>query len=263
MKKFLIAALVVASCKTVQPVPAATASDERIIGGKLFATVFQQQAAEYKALCLQAYNIAALRTNEILAQPSTKPRAIITDIDETVLDNSPYAVRQGLRGKDYEPATWYEWTALAIADTVPGAPAFLKYAASRGVEIFYITNRDEREREGTLKNIQKFGLPNADNRHLVLRQGISSKEDRRKAIMADYDVILLIGDNLADFSALFEKLPAPAREANTDLSAAQFGKKFILLPNPVYGYWEDALYNYQRMTVQQRDSAIRASLKSY
>ena len=129
--------------------------------------------------------------------------------------------------------------------------------------IFYITNRDEKERAGTLKNLVKFNLPNADNEHLILKTDVSSKEARRKKIMSDHDVILLIGDNLSDFDGLFDKNPLAAREENTQKMAAAFGSRFIVLPNPNYGDWEGALYNYQRLNPAQKDSVLRTTLKSY
>jgi len=80
---------------------------------------------------------------------------------------------------------------MASADTVPGASDFLKYAASKGVEIFYVTNRMEKERDATIKNLKKFDLPNADYAHLFPVQKTSSKEDRRKSIAANHDVVML------------------------------------------------------------------------
>lgn len=244
---------------TVTPVQAGNFSN----GGKIFSSIFQQKAAEYRALCLQAYNIAALRIDAYTAL-SSKPKAIVTDIDETILDNSPYAVHQGLQGKDYETETWYDWTSRSAADTMPGAATLLKHAASKNVEIFYITNREEKEREGTLKNLQKFNLPNADNGHLLLRQGTSSKEARRQFVMQTHEIVLLMGDNLADFSALFDKRSMDERSSNTDISAAQFGNKFIVFPNANYGDWESSLFKYNyKLTPAQKDSVFRSVLRNY
>lgn len=265
MKKIYIGVLfVVTACTTPKQVTKTAVLPENIpVTGKIFASLYQQRAAEYKALCLQAFNIARLRINENV-QTGGRPKAIITDIDETILDNSPYEVHQTLQGKDYEPASWYQWTARGRADTVPGAPAFLKYAASKGITIFYITNRDEKEREGTLLNLQKFNLPNADNAHLILRQGTSSKEIRRQQVAASHDIVLLLGDNLGDFSSLFDKRSMDEREQNTDILAAEFGKKFIVIPNPVYGDWESTVYKYSNtLTALQKDSVIKSLLKGY
>src|SRR6185312_12483240 len=177
-------------------------------GGKAWAALYQHRAAEYRALCFQAYNIATMRVRDAVKKHSGKPYAVITDIDETLLDNSPYDAQQAINNKDYDAKSWKQWTAKAVADTVPGAPAFFKYAASKGVKIFYITNRDEDERSATLKNLQRYGLPNANDAHLLLRKGSSSKESRRREVLEKYNIILLCGDNLPDFDALYDNKPS-------------------------------------------------------
>jgi 5'-nucleotidase (lipoprotein e(P4) family) len=260
----LLFLLVLTACTSTRKSSSITPATSLVTDGKLFTSLFQQKAAEYKALCYQAYNMAHLRLNQALQSASTRPKAIITDIDETILDNSPYAVHQSLLGKDYDQNTWYDWTSRAEADTVPGAPSFLKYAASKGVQVFYITNRDEKERKGTLQNLQKFALPNADDEHLLLRQNISSKEARRQGVIANFDVVLFMGDNLSDFSALFDKKNMEERNSNARMISSDFGNKFIVLPNPDYGDWESSLYNYNyKLTLRQKDSIIKSVLKSY
>jgi 5'-nucleotidase (lipoprotein e(P4) family) len=265
-KKLIIILLVLTACSTTKQAANKTvqSSSQTIIGGKLFSLVFQQKAAEYKALCFQAYNLAHLRLDQSLQTTANKPKAIITDIDETVLDNSPYGVHQALTGKDYDQNEWFNWSNKVEADTVPGAPTFFKYAALKGVTVFYITNRDEKERHSTLLNLQKFGFPNADSLHFYPRQTTSSKETRRQQVMADYDVIMLLGDNLADFSALFDKKTMDQRSQNVIQNSALFGDRFIVLPNPNYGDWESSMYNYNyNLTPNQKDSIIRSVLKSY
>ena len=238
-------------------------NNSMLVDGKMFTALYQQKSAEYKALCLQAYNFAAIRVNQY-QNNSAKPKAIIADIDETILDNSAYAVHQAFLGKAYDAESWLEWSLKSAADTVPGAPAFLKYAASKGFEIFYVTNRNEAERNSTLKNLRQFGLPNTDDSHLILRSTESSKESRRQQILLTHDVVLLLGDNLGDFSDLFDKKSYSERDANTNLSQKDFGNKFIVIPNPGYGDWEGALYNYSRtFSIAQKDSIYKSVLKSY
>jgi 5'-nucleotidase (lipoprotein e(P4) family) len=188
----------------------------------------------------------------------------MTDIDETILNNSPYQAHQLLEGKDYDPTSWVEWTSKGVADTVPGALRFLKYAAANGIEIFYVTNRGENEREGTLNNLKKFDFPNADNAHLLLKGNTSSKEPRKNSIAETHTIVMLIGDNMNDFSYLFEKKTSDERDKVADDFSAEFGNRFIVLPNPVYGDWESSLYHYNySLSPAQKDSVIRASLYSY
>lgn len=267
MKKILIIILfVISACSTSKQISTTpSGSPENIaVTGKLFTALYQQQSADYRALCIQAYNIAHLRVDESLQHNTKKPRAIVTDIDETLLDNSAYEIHQTLQGKDYEPSSWYAWTDMAAADTVAGAPSFLKYAAYKGVEIFYVTNRDERERNSTLLNLKKYNFPNADNAHLLVRKTTSSKEDRRQQIAATHEIILLIGDNLADFSFMFDKKSMEERLKNVNLFASEFGKRFIIIPNPVYGDWESSMYKYiYTLTPAQKDSIIKSLVKTY
>ena len=233
------------------------------IGGKMYTAAFQQRAAEYKALCLQGYNIARWQIANYKPQTS-KPLAIITDIDETILDNSPFAVHQGLLGKEYESAAWKTWTDKASADTMPGAAAFLKEMSKAGITVFYITNRNANEQQATIQNLSAFNLPNADVAHVLTRQSTSSKEERRNFVLGGHEVILLMGDNLADFTAVFEKKTEVARAQAVNELAGQFGNFFIVFPNANYGDWESAIYGYNNNFTQlQKDSVLKATLKSY
>ncbi|CAN5896847.1 5'-nucleotidase, lipoprotein e(P4) family [soil metagenome] len=254
-----------AACTTKQLVtqPTASANGTITINGKIFATLFQQRAAEYRALCFQAFNIARLRLDEY--KPLTnKPKAIVTDIDETILDNSAYEAHRVLQGKDYDEPSWHEWVNKATADTIPGAVSFLKYAASKGVNIFYVTNRNESERASTIRNLLRFSLPDADDAHFMGKQSTSSKESRRQTVFGMYEIVMLLGDNLSDFSTLFDKKTTDERLRNANFSVADFGNRFIVLPNPVYGDWESALFNYNyKLTAAQKDSVIRGVIRGY
>jgi 5'-nucleotidase (lipoprotein e(P4) family) len=147
---------------------------------------------------------------------------------------------------------------------VPGALHFLQFAFASGVEIFYVSNRGEDEREGTLKNLQHFNFPNADNAHLLLKRETSSKEIRKSTIAQTHNIVMLIGDNLNDFSNLFEKKSSDERETIVNNFSAEFGNRFIVLPNPVYGDWESSLYHYNySLTPAQKDSIIKSAIRGY
>lgn len=268
---FFMAVAFISACKTTKQTVNQTAIANQVniidavAAAKLFTATFQQSAAEYKALCYQAYNLAKFKLDEILMTGKyARPLAVMTDIDETVLNNSPYQVHQALMNKDYDPISWHEWTAKASADTVPGALNFFQYAASRGVEVFYVTNRDEAERVGTLKNLQKFNFPNTDNQHLMLMGKSSSKVQRRDSIEATHILLMQFGDNLNDFSGAFEKRTIAERMKAADENRNQFGTQYFVLPNPSYGEWENAIYKYQRnLTTAQKDSVYRSILKDW
>ncbi|GAA4330110.1 5'-nucleotidase, lipoprotein e(P4) family [Mucilaginibacter gynuensis] len=265
IKLFALSIGLLAACAPAKKVSTVSTANN----GKVWSSLWQQRSVEYKALCFQAYNIARLRLDEALKNPPAgKPLAVVTDIDETVLDNSPYDAARAIANLDYDAKTWKEWTAKAIADTVPGAPAFFKYAASKGVTVFYITNRDEDERENTLKNLRLYNLPNADNAHLQLKQGASSKEARRNEVLKTHQIVLLCGDNLPDFDVLYDNHKEnPITEQNRDEVTAKllkdFGSRYIVLPNPSYGDWEGALYQFNYgLKPAQKDSVIKAKLKT-
>lgn len=230
--------------------------------GPAWGALWQQRSAEYKALAYQSYNLARLRLDQLLNKPGGKPRAIVTDIDETVLDNSPYFVNQAEKGSVYADSTWVKWTAEMRCDTLPGAGQFLKYAQSRGVTIFYITNRFQRERLATLANLQKFDLPNADTAHLFLLKSInSSKESRRQTIMKDFEVLLLLGDNLGDFSSLFDDLTDFQRNGAVHRNKSLFGERFIVFPNAMYGKWEDIFYPKMPISVNSKNKLLSNALR--
>jgi 5'-nucleotidase (lipoprotein e(P4) family) len=209
--------------------------------------LFHQTAAEYRALCYQAFNLATLRVKELPKKEFKKNKlAIITDIDETILDNSYSEAQLIKESRSYSSESWLEWTNKSAATPVPGAKDFLQYAASRGIEIFYISNRKTIEVNSTIINLKKYDLPFADSAHMLFKVTEDTKKARRQQVMSEYKVVLLMGDNLNDFSEVFESGNIEARFTLTDAAKDDWGRKFIVIPNCIYGEWEGAIYNYQR-----------------
>ena len=232
---------------------------------KTLPVLWQQHAAEYRALCYQAFNIATLRLNEIPANKLKSGKlAIITDLDETILENSYAEAQLIIEGKERTSTTWKKWTSKSAATAVPGAVEFLQAAKQKGLTIFYISNRDTGEVKSTLINLKKLQLPNADTEHMLFLSNTSSKEIRRQTVMNRYDVIMLMGDNLNDFMQVFEGRNIADRIAETDKVRTDWGRKFIVLPNATYGEWEHALYDYEdNLTRQQRDAKRKQKLIGY
>ncbi len=236
--------------------------EEELVGnGKLYAAFFQQQAAEYDALCLQAFNIARMRLDEALAQKSDKPLAIVSDIDETFLNTSYYTVMCGKKGTEYHQDTWKAWTAKAEATPLAGALEFYQYAHERGVAIFYVTNRKESERVGTALNIKRYNFPYQGDDHLIFRTAEKSKESRREKIAQKYNIVLLLGDNLGDFDKDFDKQTTQERAEAVQKNRTAFGKKYIVLPNTSYGDWESAVYGSKYLSIKERNAIILQRLK--
>ncbi len=239
-----------------KPVPApapALPQNEHLV----MAVLYLQHAAEARALRYQAYALARLRLDEYLqTHTSHKKLAVVVDIDETVLDNAPYEAKL-IKANTAYPAFWKEWCELAEADAIPGAVGFLNYAVSRGVDVFYVSNRRLELLEPTMENLRRKGFPQVEVGHIYLRTNESSKENRRLEIQKTHDIVLLLGDNLADFAAVFEHQPTRLRNQTVDRLKEEFGKRFIVLPNPMYGDWEGALYDYQWQLPAEQKALLR------
>ncbi len=269
-KKYLlmgVVALVLGGCSATKTTTVAQDSKGEsalIANGKLWSSYFQQNAAEYDALCLQAFNIAKLRIDEALAKKGDKPLAIVTDIDETFLDNSPFEAYCAKQGISYSQEAWEEWTVLGDAKPLAGALDFFKYADSKGVAIFYVTNRLEKEREGTAKNLRKYDFPFPSDSRLILRTAEKSKENRRLEIAKGYDIVLLMGDNLSDFAKDFDSRTPEGRKEAVESNRNEFGKRFIILPNYSYGDWEGAGYgNKYSLPAAEKELIIKNKTKAF
>ncbi len=172
---------------------------------------------------------------------SDKPPAVVIDIDETLLDNSPFQGWQVFEKKSFNNNDWFRWVELARARPLPGAVEFTRYADSLGVEVFYVSNRTVQEMGPTIENMAAWGFVNADSSHMLLKETTSSKVERRALIEKDYEILLLVGDNLADHSGIYEKRGPDHGFAAVDADRRLFGTKYIVLPNPMYGNWLNEL----------------------
>jgi 5'-nucleotidase (lipoprotein e(P4) family) len=247
-----------AATTTTAPQP----NNEYLVG----STLWTQRSGEWRALAYQAYNFARLLLDQDLRtkRRGRMRRAVVVDIDETVLDNSPYQASLVREYKSY-PQDWTAWINRSEAAPIPGAVEFLNYAHRRGVRVFYVTNRRSVEKEGTRANLLKLGFPDVSDETLIVRTDAdsSSKEERRQRIARRYRIVLLIGDNLNDFAEALEKKTPAERIAATDQSKALFGARFIMLPNPMYGDWENAVYDYNfSLPDAQKVERRRSLLKS-
>ena len=126
---------------------------------------------------------------------------------------------------------------MALADALPGAVEFTRFADSLGVEVFYISNRKASNTAPTLGNMSRLGFADADSLHLLLKDNTSSKVARRAEIEKKYEIVLLIGDNLADLDGVFEKRADGYGITDVETRRELFGTRYIILPNPMYGTW--------------------------
>lgn len=204
----------------------------------LQALSWYQHSAEMKAIYIQSFNWAGKVLEERMDEDSDLPLAVVLDIDETVLDNSPQTARQFIDGLPFSTEMWDEWCQLARAEPLPGVLEFTRLAASLGVEVFYISNRGIHLLDVTLANLNAAGLPYADSLHVLLKTDTSVKDERRAGVRESHHVVLLIGDNLGDFSGIFDNRVNGSALENVLASRVLFGFEYIILPNPLYGGWE-------------------------
>jgi len=226
----------------------------------LNATVWMQRSVEYKATTEAAYKLAEIMLDRALADRSwtavleqgdgyeDKPPAVILDVDETVLDNSDYQAWMVRTGNSFRSKTWGAFVNTVTSRPIPGSLAFTKYAASKGVKVFYVSNRNADLEEATRKNLAMFDYPVDSDVDVVLlrkeRSNWGSKKGNRRALVAeDYRILLLLGDNFGDFVDGYKASP----EERLKLMAEHedmWAEKWIMLPNPTYGSWESAGYGF-------------------
>jgi 5'-nucleotidase (lipoprotein e(P4) family) len=258
-----VAIVGVLSLTMVLAASAQKVDNEHQVGGILWT----QTSGEWKALSHQAFALARMNLDRDLRlnRRNRMKRAVIVDVDETVLDNSPYQAMTVKTRTAYESKSWHSWCEKAEAAAIPGAVEFLRYANSRGVRVFYITNRRESEKQCTARNLKQVGFPDVRDDTVLVRTDVSSKEPRRKAVAARHRVVLLIGDNLNDFAEIFEQSKTiDSRFAATNQNKSNFGTRFIVLPNVMYGAWEEAIYgDPSKLTEEQKAEKRRNALKDF
>ncbi|MEM6688233.1 MAG: HAD family acid phosphatase, partial [Planctomycetota bacterium] len=99
----------------------------------LQSTLWVQTSLEYQLAAHQCYNTATDRLPFYLANVNHSatvetsvnfrllPPAVIMDVDETVLDNSPFQARMVQDETQYAEEDWDAWVKEMNADAVPGA----------------------------------------------------------------------------------------------------------------------------------------------
>ncbi len=236
---------------------------------QLNAVLWQQRAIEYRAAALQTYRLATARLASVRNNGRTasveqrqvggfqsKRPAIVLDIDETVLDNTPYNAMLVREGRGFDPVAWGQWVVAAQATAVPGAREFIAQARAARFRIVFITNR-ECNREGTydaqgrsldcpqksatLDNLEAVLRYRPQESDLLMRYEQKSRDDkdkqaRRLEVARTNRIAMLIGDDLNDFIRRADYAP----EIHAGFWGAPSGAPWFALPNPIYGSWERA-----------------------
>ncbi len=226
--------------------------------GLLYADLWVQTSAEYAACCRQTYRyagdvvareLARIVAGESKLAPEFRglPPAVILDLDETVLDNGTYQSFLYDSGQDHSAELFSRFVVenKASIRLVPGAKDFIARAHKAGATVIFITNRAEEIRAGTIETLAQWGidttgLADPKSLRLLMKRGESSKTSRRDQVRAKYRILALVGDQLGDFSDEFEAVDdntIAARLETVEEYDQEFGRRWFMLPNPVYGDW--------------------------
>lgn len=197
-----------------------------------------QRSAEYHAAIVQAYRAATARVEQQAASRAAGTWAVVLDADETVLSNLQYQIERV--GLGYSPETWKAWVARRESTALPGAAAFLARVRALGGKIAIVTNRLESECADTIAVFKTLSLV-FDAVLCRPDKGPSDKNPRFEAVAAGktpagaapLDVLAFVGDNIQDFPALGQAIRQKGEGA-----LSEFGVRYFLLPNPMYGSWE-------------------------
>ena len=227
----------------------------------LLATLWTQRSVEYKANALTVFALARLRLDEALADKNwtaapaeqkadyqALPPAVVLDVDETLLDNSRYQVWMLKNDQTFSTKSWNQFCAAQISTAIPGAVEFTKYAESKGVKVFYITNRGVETEKDTRENMARLGFPMGGNVDTFLMQGekpewSSAKGTRRAVVTRDSRVLLNIGDNFGDFDDRYRTSESERAKA-FESDMVYWGRQWLMIANPTYGSFDTATYGH-------------------
>jgi 5'-nucleotidase (lipoprotein e(P4) family) len=199
-----------------------------------------REAAEYQAALHQVYRQATAFVERAAAGRPPGTWAVVLDADETVISNVTYQLERARQGLGYTAESWNAWVKRREAVPLTGAAAFLTRVQSLGGRVAIVTNRLQSECNDTAAVFEAHAL--AYDAMLCRPDGTpSDKNPRFEAVAsgrsplgaASLDVVAFVGDNILDFPKL-----AQAVKTQGDAGFAEFGVRYFLVPNPMYGSWQ-------------------------
>ena len=244
----------------------------------LNAVLWMQRSVEYKATALTAFALARIRLDQALADRNwtaapkeqtgayqSLPPAVVLDVDESILDNSAYQAWMALKDTTFDPKTWNAYVNTVTSLPIPGAAEFARYADTKGVRVFYISNRTAEEEPATRKNLERFGFPmgGAVDTLLMTRKQPdwgSAKGTRRAYIAKSYRILLNVGDNFGDFVDEYRGSEAERLKVMEE-HKDRWGREWIMIANPSYGSFESAPFRHDfKLSNAEKRKAKRAVL---
>jgi 5'-nucleotidase (lipoprotein e(P4) family) len=218
-----------AQAPTGVPIAAAPAPSERL------EIRWVRASAEYEALVRQVYRQASAHVERAAAGRAAGSWAVVLDADETVISNLTYQIEQA--GKPYDETTWQAWARRREATPLPGAAAFLARVRALGGRIAIVTNRRAPICDDTKAVFDGQGLAYDQ---MLCREDSGDKNPRFEAVasgrlpsmLPPLVVLAFVGDNITDFPKLSQAIRGTGDDA-----FSEFGARYFVLPNPMYGSW--------------------------
>lgn len=227
----------------------------------LDSVTYFQLAAENCALYLQCFALAEMRLIAELERARQAGREenslyVVSDCDETLIDNSAYNVWLMSTGRDFHDDSWSQWCSTQEALATPGAVDFARFVIEHGATMVYVSSRFERDRQSTAQNLRALGFPlsesgsDPESTLLFLSgtviDGKPTKKGEQLALLRrrfGFDPLLQLGDNLSDHDPerYSTRVPHDQRLARSLQDARRWGHDCIVFPNPVYGSWRNSL----------------------
>lgn len=245
-KSVLVVALLIASAcaptpaPVTAPAPAAARQASAAERPTPDSIRWVRESAEYRAAVTQVYRLATARVEQAAASRQAGTWAVVLDADETVLDNSTYQLERAKIGLAFTPDSWNVWVKRREAVGLPGSAAFLARVRALGGKIAIVTNRLGSECDDTRAVFDAGKL--AYDVILCREDGMPSDKNPRFEAVASgaalksatpLDVLMFVGDNILDFPKMSQAVKAQGAPA-----FSEFGVRFFLVPNPMYGSWQ-------------------------
>lgn len=228
---------------------------------QLDAVLWTQTSIEHELIYRQLFANATRQLDVALADPSWDalpfaprnlaglPPAVVVDIDETLLDNVPLNARDIINNQVYSYDRWNTWVEQAKAQALPGSVAFLQAARQKGIQVYYLTNREHSQVAATGKNLRLRGFPIESDAQILAASTPTGhcesagygKQCRRQWVASHARVLLMAGDSLGDFVQA-EHNTLDAQRKAVEPYVNWLGQRWFLLPNPSYGNWYSVPY---------------------
>ncbi len=286
---FLVAGLsFLVGSNSVSESPASSQKDEKVESESLRhedldATLWVQTSGEYQAITRQTYRLAELALKDALDDATwtasleqqelvdkgkvkladLKP-AVILDVDETVLNNSTYQVELIAAEAEYSRDGWKNFVNKKKSTPIAGAVEFVKRCRECGVQPLFVTNREHEVEGSTRENLITAGLMLESDPDIVFSKyekedWKSDKISRRTELAKKYRLLLLVGDDLHDFASTGYHPTFEERGNLVSKHPDWWGKKWIVLPNPNYGGWEQSLYDWKNSSSSETKLKLKRS----